>query len=365
MRRSRLPLTTISLALLASCSRSDSSPAAAVAVIGPAGGEITVQAGVLAGTALLVPPGALTADTTVVIRLGTASDRPGYVPVGPAAQFTPDGTQLDSPAIGTLVSRDDLVPPGTSIGDYLVQIRDGSGDSVLVAARDADVAAGRVTFSLTQFATAWVVVSTERSGAPLTDYLPMNDGDRYTFGSGLVLRFEDSTAEPNLAGTPITRVVLDDGVSLRGPYLLRSLGDYLLAGDFDEAADRQRLFDSPSLFIPASGNFNQIVAEREYDIHALVGAPPATTRGVAAIVLTAQFPIQFPIRPPGGLVTAIGTFEDYLTLSWQIRWDDGLQATSTTYEMVLVRDIGPVFLTIGTQPHYIRSAIVGGKQYGN
>ncbi|MHB8416575.1 MAG: hypothetical protein ACYDCL_00765 [Myxococcales bacterium] len=70
------------------------------------GGAITVGPAddvALAGTSIVIPPGALTADTTITIAEGASPVAPaGAQAAGPVVTFGPDGTQFRAPATITL-----------------------------------------------------------------------------------------------------------------------------------------------------------------------------------------------------------------------------------------------------------------------
>ena len=92
------------LALLAACGgRSGGGGQLAGQQIGPAGGEVAVLNGALAGAKVVVPPNAVNAPVTITIEAGTAvAVTAGDVTVGPAVRLGPSGTTFLVPVTVTL-----------------------------------------------------------------------------------------------------------------------------------------------------------------------------------------------------------------------------------------------------------------------
>ncbi len=118
------------------------------------GGTITVgQADdpVLAGTSIVIPAGALPADTTVTIAEGATRVAPaGAQTAGPVATFGPDGTKFSTPATITLPY---ALPAGAAVGDLEIEAVESSGAATTLSPSQLklNAKASTAAFGLTGF----------------------------------------------------------------------------------------------------------------------------------------------------------------------------------------------------------------------
>ena len=115
------PLLTVALCGLAACVPPLYQPTTR-ADIGSAGGTVTVTEGLLTGTSIAIPAGAMPRTLTIEIipRPFTVTPDTHSVSFG-AADFQPFGLRFSKPATLTLRFDPDRVPTGTADGDFIVK----------------------------------------------------------------------------------------------------------------------------------------------------------------------------------------------------------------------------------------------------
>jgi hypothetical protein len=93
-----------------------SSPKQSMA-IGPSGGTVSLTD----GTNVVVPQGALTANTTITVeQVGDATPPPGTDPVGHTYKLGPEGQMFAVPVTVTLAVSSEALPPGRTIDEVSI-----------------------------------------------------------------------------------------------------------------------------------------------------------------------------------------------------------------------------------------------------
>ncbi|MHC4960349.1 MAG: hypothetical protein ACYTGN_18525 [Planctomycetota bacterium] len=123
-------------------------------MIGAAGGTVEVTSGRLTGTKVVIPAGALAADTGITIASGTNVDFAGYAVGGPAVRFGPEGTIFAQPVTITLPHF------GSGLGLEVVHRDDVTG-ATRVLPSTLDPVAGTVTVTVLSFSTLQGIVPAE------------------------------------------------------------------------------------------------------------------------------------------------------------------------------------------------------------
>jgi len=334
---------------------------AASSSIGPAGGTVTVTTGELAGTSITVPAGALNRRFTIAIDLATVQPQPDVDAVGPAAAFTPSGTQFAQNATATLIFDPDDVPAGTPNGAFVVKRRDSQGRITDVAPGAVDQMAGTVTVSLSGLSAYWVAVRV--ADFVLTDYLPLQDGDYYEYDTGLVLSIKQTTGQPNLNGPVITATFVDS-VGDFGWYLRRTFGgETLFEGRFSVTDSFQELVTMPLVILPREALIGDS-AETEAN---LVGFQPF---GSFVPSFAASEKMTTTFVSAGSLQTPLGQFRDVIeveVVSEREGMAPGVTATSSLVRdrLWLARGIGPVHVSLQGLPlAQITGGIFNGIPFG-
>lgn len=134
-------------ALLCSACGDSSAPAGgsgSSVTVGANGGTVSITTGPLAGTRIVIPPGALNSTSTYLLHSVGNLEIPGYLPVGPSLRVLA-GTMDFSKAVGVTLPFDPaLIPAGAALNDVVVVYRDESGDPATVS--PDEVAGGTVSF---------------------------------------------------------------------------------------------------------------------------------------------------------------------------------------------------------------------------
>lgn len=346
---------------LAGCNGKSTSHAAS-GFIGPAGGSVTVNSGPLAGTSITIPTGALTQPVDIAIDVSSVQPQPDVDAVGPAAAFGPSGTRFAQNATATLLFDIDDVPAGTPNGAFVVKRRDSQGRITDVAPKSIDRAGGTVAVSLSGLSAYWVALRIKPF--VLAEYLPLRDGDVYEFDTGLVLKIDVTSGEPNLNG-PIIKATFVDSLGDFGLYLRRSLvGETFLDGRFSVSESFQELEVVPLLVLPRTAQIGgSLVTASD-----LVGFQPFGSF-IPTFVATEE--MQTTLVSAGDLQTPVGRFRDVIEveiITEREGFAPGVTSTSSAIRdrLWLARGVGPVHVWLQGLPlAQITGAIVNGVPLGN
>ena len=337
------------------CDDDDSSPPSSVVttMIGPEGGSIQVTSGALAGTSLTIPPGALTATVTFSVFEDQVSLAPGLIDVGPAVRIEPS-ILLALPALLTLPFDPTRVPPPTTTGDFVVRMRDGTGQLSQEAPRHVDQANGRVQIDVVQMLTWWVSVP---DAIDTRAYLPLGGGDFYVFNSGLRLAVDETRTEPNFLSLPLTKLTFSQLSFFTGHYFTEDArGALSLFGEFEIAfTNRQeRLASSVLLLEPV-----EVIGQQREVFYSFVGfepygSPVPTYMGSAHTIAS--------VVEHTSVTTPLRGFDDVVL--WELfteRSDSRPQYGTTRWRFWLANGIGPVQVQLNDGPlHRLESGSVGG-----
>jgi hypothetical protein len=185
------------------------------AVIGPAGGELVgAQGTALEGVHLVVPPGALAADTDVSIAPATTDVALPKTAVrcGPEFTIEPAGLALAAPATLTLPFDENTIATNFRFDDEVkVWTLDGT---TWGQAKQTDSAEGRVSIELGKLMTLAAGVNPPAE----QDIVEFDFHPNATFSSCLAQYPDDPDRAPSVHAT-VVRGRLNDGMFLRGSYI--------------------------------------------------------------------------------------------------------------------------------------------------
>ena len=356
----RLLAALLTIALGSGCSSSSSGPLAE-GEIGSAGGTVTVTSGSYAGTSVTIPANVLTLATRIQIWSSSTIALTGWVIVGPAARFAPDGLALGASGTAVVTYDPSSLPTGTADTDVRVVARDSSGTTTVITPTQVDAMTGLVTTQITAFATLWCVVP-DRVAA--TDYLPLANGNEYLFdfAADNALQVIDATGDQG--------VTADWRLTFLLPWFHRS-GIYLDENGMG-GIDFVGLIDSPPQML-ATADINDMnvpflepievvgtshMAAFTYKVFSIdLNNPPPTQTATGMGTLTVD------IERRETVDTAVGRFRNTVVVAWTEDWSDTTGASgSGKIRMWLAKDVGPVQIQIGTDaPAPLRSGTVGGQ----
>lgn len=334
------------LPALAGCSDGGPAPAPlAEAVIDGFGGTLEVDEGLLAGTAITVPAGALAQPTRLWIARDVAAAQPGFRVLGAAAALSPFDLRFLVPVQITLPFRD-----GT---DATVLAR--RSGRVVELGPSTSPASRRVTVETLAAASFW---SVERfaGGVPVAPFLPLGDGNVWNFDGGLTATMTQSSGEPNLGGQSV--IVFEfarDGARL-GFYLQRTFGPTWSLGHFAALGgiDYQHVH-GPALFLPAATTLGQPL----HTVHEFEGFQPL---GATAGAYAGLGELEFLADHPEPVAVGMRTFDDLLRVRAVARHATPAGAArELEWVLTLARDVGPVAVEVFGVSASLTSATVGGQ----
>lgn len=332
-------------------------PPAGAMTIGAAGATLAISAGPLAGVSLAIPPGALGRATSVKIVAARARSHPGFRSIGPAAVVTPEDVSFSLPVLVTL-PYDSEVP---ATNDIVILAQRASGEIVELGPTTVDTEARLATVGAASFAMFWVA---ERlfGGVPVVRYLPLHDGDRWDFDTGLRITAFLSPDEPNLDGLPVFRLQFDTGQEHRGFYVQRdaiiSVTATELLGEFGSDSGSYQQLDERAAFLPARATIGQPIEA----MYALVGYTPY---GAATPTYSGAAVVETRVEVAPDVTTPIGTFTDVLRISVRTTVNETSgRRRETTQVWTLAYDVGPVLVEgYGDAARLVRG-FVGGESIG-
>ena len=312
-----------------------------------------VATGVLEGTSLKVPPGALSEDVTIQIFAGAISLIPGLTEIGPPALFTPEGLQFSEKVEMTLPFDVSQVPANTPSTNFFVAIRDRAGLVSSEPVGSVDVANGRATLEVDHFSTYWVDIITVQVLDP-TQYFPLNDGDTYVYSNGVTIFVQQVSNEPNLGGRTVMKVNLgilgrDSGIYLRREGTINSAGTY-------DGQTSQQIDDAPIVFLPQQTELgNPTFSDGDFRGYEPYGASTPTYTGnhTVSVTVDAHTEVTTPLR----------TFSDAIAVLYEEVWRRSTGAQGSSSERIwFAKDVGPVILELEGLPEgRLISATVAGN----
>ncbi len=349
----------LALAMLAGCSSKSSTRLASVE-IDASGGTIAVDSGILAGTMLVVPAGAVVDPVTVSIDMTGVTAVPDASAIGPAAAFSPDGTTFATPATLTLaltpVMAAQLPPEGAAPAGIVIKQRQRDGRIIDIVPTAVDQTAGTVTAEVSTLASFWVARQVSGGDIAMFDYWPMAAGDRWEFVDNFAVTVTESNSEPNLP-TLVTRLSLVGSGIDEGFYFERVGGETDVFGRYGRyATTEQDLYDQGLVLLPATMRLgDQVVSMDGYDGYTPIGTTMSTFRGDETITVR--------LLTEGRYQTSLGQFNDVLEVEIEgDRVDDRPDSSTSVFHLWLARDIGPIQLDspLLPAPTDLRQALVGG-----
>ncbi len=366
---SRLAWIFISSLWFAACSGGGGGSVASVGIadqrIGAAGGVLEVATGDLAGLRIEVPPGATSEPMQVRVAQSIARVQPGFSNLSRAMLISPNDRSFDLPVDVTLP-----FDAGRQSRPAVVLALQPDGRVVEVAgAMEPDT--GLIQFQTLSFpAFYWVAerllgwVDTNPTGifGSTPGYIPLNDGDAWTFGEGIVVTMTSADAEPNLGGSGAYRLVVESPDQNLGLYLQRQdmppfvYGPTKTIGQFSTngGADYQQLHE-PNLFLPAEVTMGQDLAAV---LPALVFSPFGSDvpSGQATAALRMAPRVSAPVA------TAVGRFADVIRVEWSMQsLTPSGQLREAQVALVLARGVGPVAIEAFGAVGALQSGVVAGS----
>ena len=366
---SRLAWIFISSLWFAACSGGGGGSVASVGIadqrIGAAGGVLEVATGDLAGLRIEVPPGATSEPMQVRVAQSIARVQPGFSNLSRAMLISPNDRSFDLPVDVTLP-----FDAGRQSRPAVVLALQPDGRVVEVAgAMEPDT--GLIQFQTLSFpAFYWVAerllgwVDTNPTGifGSTPGYLPLNDGDAWTFGEGIVVTMTSADAEPNLGGSGAYRLVVESPDQNLGLYLQRQdmppfvYGPTKTIGQFSTngGADYQQLHEA-NLFLPAEITMGQ-------DLAAVVPALVFSPYGATAPTAQATAALRVAPRVAAPVETPVGRFADVIRIEWSMQsLAPGGELRQAQIALVLARGVGPVALEAFGVTSVLQSGVVAGS----
>lgn len=320
------------------------------ALVGAGGGLVAVRDGPLSGTALQVPAGAVSGSVTLRIAPASAPAVDGFVPVGPAARFTPADLDLAAPATATLLldPAHPEVAGNDPIADLVVLRVDEGGVLHVLPPSAFDLTEGRVQAESPGLGTFWAAVRPSAAPFALEDFLPVLD-DWFSFSNQQDLLVRDASTDPNLGGAPWEAWELVSALPIQpitpGPsrpqhgfyFLPQGDGSTALLGWFERgvgfAVVREQVLAVEPLVLPAEIRENEVV-ER-----------------YVVLELYRPFGSTNPVRTSGTLRVSFGRrhaatvhagiFGDVLEATVEF---DMLSIPDRSLRLELARGVGPIVL---------------------
>ncbi len=333
---------------LPSCSSKASPPPPLGTTIGAAGGDFVVGSGVLT---LSVPAGALAADTILRVTAGTSTPQVGWTEVSAVVEFLPGDLTFAVPATLILPYAAARISSTVSNSELRVAYRRDPTSAVVTLLPSA-ANGGSIVVEAAALGTYWAIAPDVVDADTLW---PLNDGDTYTFDSGLTLTVTRTATEPNLAPLPVAKITLEFGGRTFGWYLddrnarLGRLGTFV-APDFQEVFDTSLLLvdtrDRIGLVRPVATTFRGF---------APFGQTTVGYRGITAITTT--------IAARERIGTLLGSF-DTIRVPTQMTWNNSdLEQGEEQLEFWFARRVGPVALRLSATGPVLRlvEGTVGGQ----
>lgn len=359
----------LSLFVLCACGGGGSSSGSAKVVadqrIGASGGVLEIADGELDGLRISIPTGAANEPVALQVATAFAFNQPGFGNLSRGILIGPNTKEFALPVEVTLP-----FDAGRQSRPAVVLARHTDG-RVIEIAGVTEPETGRVRFQTLRFASVyWVAqrllgwVSTNPQGifGSVPGFLPLQDGNVWTFTNGLTIRMTASSNEPNLQGVPLYRFVVSTSEEDLGLWLRRidappfAYGPTEVVGEFSTngGTDYQEVHDL-SLFLPAEVTLGQpmlaVIPSLLYEPYgALAPTSPATT--VLRVAPTGSDPLQ----------TAVGRFDDVFVLDWSMQSfapNGGSHAEAAKF--TFARGVGPVAVEAFGRRGVLQSATVNGQ----
>ncbi len=351
-----LPALLAALTLAACNGSSSGDPPAASGSLGPSGGSLGVPSGELTGTRLTVPAGALSSDTWFTIDVGLRSNIPGVAHLGAAAEITPAATVFGAPATVTVPFDPRLVPPGATVDQIQMGFRNSVGMVTVIPATVVDLANARVSAQVLGLGTFWPV---SPDLVPASSLLPLNDGDTYTFDSGLVLAVARTSTEPNLPPVDIAKLSFVETGRTTAWYFREDAGAVESYGRL-EVGIGQEINDSEITVLPAVVQLGARISS----VTTYLGYWPFGTSLVAYTGIREETTLvaeKLDVAVPAGVFP--GSYRVVFTSDFR---DTQPQQGTRTITMWLAPGVGPVRIQFDQgSVTDLTQAVVGGMAVGN
>ena len=338
---------------LAACSGSGDAATTAAATIEAKGGVFEVTEGRLAGVRVEIPPRAVDHPVRVTAEEAFSVAHPGFRAISRAVRLAPD-VAFRMPILVTLP----FPPAALSSNETVILQRSASGTIVEHAPTLIDPA-GRASFTTLSLSTFWVA---ERLflGVGTEEFLPIEDGNTWTFENGLAATMTMAFTEPNFGGYPVYRLQLDGPHQSLGFYVERHWsGTTNVLGCWSTDGNGFQQLHDPARFLPARCTLGQGLLDAfGFTAYTPFGATEPSHTGTTVVHLR---PSQ-----PARLVTPLREFEDLLRIDVEIsHWTlAGQPSGSTTLGLVFARYVGLVRVEAFGLAGDLVSGMVGGTPIG-
>jgi hypothetical protein len=351
-------VTCFALLLAAgACGGSSGGSASAPVLIGSIdqnGGVFEVTQGPFAGVKVEVPAGAVASPLQLTVASAFSESTPGFRTLSRAVTLGPSDVEFALPVTVTLPFNDGSLPVSSR---PVVLERDSEGRIVELGGSEEPEPA-RVAFPTLQLGTFWVnerlFGGVNTTGFP--GYLPLANGNRWTFDNGITITATQTTQEPNLAGTQVFRFLIESAGQNLGFYLRGVLfGPTLLLGEFSTngGTDFQRLHD-PSPFLPAQLTLGRPI---ETAFSQATFEPYGSTTPASGGILVEQIdPWQ-----TDPVVTAVGRFDTVVTVRLQLLPLTGDLVRPIDVELTFANTKGPVAVRAFGSSGVLTSGTVSGQ----
>lgn len=331
---------------------------------GVTGGVLSVADGELAGLVIEMPPGATTQPVALSVASDFALNQPGFSNLSRGILIRPGSVEFAVPVSVTLP-----FDAGRAARPVVVLARQQDGRVVELAGL-TELPNATVRFTTLRFPaiywvaqrqTGWVNTNPQGVFGSRPGFLPLQDGNRWTFTNGIEVTLTASLSEPNLTGVPVHRLLIESPDQNLGLYLRRidsppfAYGPTEVVGEFSTngGTDFQEVHDL-NLFLPAEVTLGQqMIALLPSLLFEPYGATSPSTS--ATTILRVDPTGAAPLR------TAVGRFDDVFRLSWSmdLRAPNGAERSAEVV-MTLARGVGPVAIEVFGRAGVITSGTVAG-----
>ncbi len=193
-------------------------------------------------------------------------------------------------------------------------------------------------------------------------FLPLGDGNSWSFDSDVNITMTLTPDEPNLGGMPVYRMLFELGQENFGLYVQSGApgtGEIQLLGEFSTAGnDSYQQLHDPTLFVPGGVTVGQpMEADFAYTGYSPFGATAVTASGVATEGIEPGHVEE--IVAPADTYTGLTVIRTQTTF----RGNDGT-ARVLNWSLTLARNVGPVAVEAFGTTGLLNNAMVGGRMIG-
>lgn len=280
-------------------------------MVGPAGGFLFVSAGPLQGVSLEVPPGALAAPTQIELVPVGVIPVEGFEVVSFAVDVRPSELELLIPATLSIPFQS-----GSTFLDPVILGRPPGGQVLEVGPVDVDSFAGVADVTIQRFQEYWAA-NRQFDGFELGDsFLPLSDGNTWTFTNDITATVRCSFTEPNLDGEFLNILEFTRGDESFGFYIVQDFpaGFFSLGEFFTDAMGSRQIIHDELRFVLSNVTIGQPAVETlSFQQFVPLGSTMPESQG--GLIAESTY-----TRPEQPFFLPIGGFDNVARLSLQIEF---------------------------------------------